>query len=133
MRYWLPLLLVLTACSPTVHVVEGPEKATFETVDVCTLLQDSDVERQRLAKTTPLGDRSCGFEFGEAEGKVSVEVTLTPESLEEAKQQFCAGHDGCRQRLALGHGLQHAAALVVRSKRARCLEEGWNRRTLERL
>jgi hypothetical protein len=94
-KRWLLLLCVLTACAPTVHVVEEPKKPTFADVDVCTVLQDSDVERQRLAKTTPLGARSCGFEFGANEGKVSIEVTLTQQSLEEAKRPFCEVGDGC--------------------------------------
>ena len=97
MKRWSPLLLLclLTACAPTVHVVDEPKKQTFADVDVCTVLQDSDVERQRLARTTPRGDRSCGFEFGAGEGKVSIEVTLTPQSLEEAKRPFCQVGDGC--------------------------------------
>ncbi|MFS8096437.1 hypothetical protein LFM09_04790 [Lentzea alba] len=93
MKRWLPLLLVLTACSPNVHVAEGPK--TFATVDVCTLLKDSDVENQRLVKATQGQERSCHFEYGADEGKVSVQVTLLAKTQHEAKIQFCPETGDC--------------------------------------
>jgi len=94
-RTWLPLLLLaLTACAPTVHVVED-KKPTFADVDVCTLLKDGDVEAQKLTGTTATGRRSCEFAFGKDEGAVSVEVTLLEQRYDVAKQPLCEGFDGC--------------------------------------
>jgi hypothetical protein len=94
-KSWLPLLLLaLTACAPTVHVVED-NKPTFADVDVCTLLKDRDVEAQKLTKTTSTGKRSCEFAFGEGTGAVSVEVTLLAERYDSAKKPLCEGFDGC--------------------------------------
>lgn len=93
MKSWLPLLLLaLTACAPTVHVVEEPKKPTFDDVDVCTLLKDGDVERQQLVGTTPAGHRACEFAFGKGEGAVSVEVTLLAKPYREVNR-FCV--EGC--------------------------------------
>jgi hypothetical protein len=95
MRISLPLLLLaLTACAPTVHVVDN-KKPTFADVDVCTLLKDGDVERQKLARTTATGSRSCEFAFGAGEGAVSVEVTLLAKSWNAATPPLCQVGDGC--------------------------------------
>lgn len=96
MRIWLSLLLLaLTACAPTVHVVESPKKPTFADVDVCTLLKDGDVERQKLTHTTPTGNRACEFAFGAGEGAVSVEVALLATSWAKATPPMCHVGDGC--------------------------------------
>lgn len=96
MRIWSPLLLLaLTACAPTVHVVEGPKKPTFADVDVCTLLKDNDVEGQKLTGATATGKRSCEFLFGKDQGAVSVEVTLLAQPYDAAKKPLCEGSDGC--------------------------------------
>jgi hypothetical protein len=91
-RTWLPLLLLaLTACAPTVHVVED-KRPTFADVDVCTVLKDADVERQQLVGTKPAGHRACEFAFGGGDGAVSVEVALLAKPYREANR-FCV--EGC--------------------------------------
>lgn len=95
MKSWLPLLLLaLTACAPTVHVVDD-NKLTFADVDVCTLLKDHDVEGQKLTGTTATGSRSCEFAFGQGEGAVSVEVTLLAKVWSEATRSLCPSDLRC--------------------------------------
>lgn len=132
MRIWLPLLLLaLTACAPTVHVVEAPKKPTFDDVDVCTLLKDGDVERQQLVGTTPAGHRACEFAFGNGEGAVSVEVTLLAKPYREANR-FCV--EGCvagaQFQTVDGRSMVHKCDEAAGSMRCEGYAQVWERKTV---